>query len=123
MVQPLGKTFGRRQRATGRVAREGLRDPEHAAAAASDYLKLFSIVALGYMWAQMADIALSRLDENGEVGVISDRSFNQAKVDTAGFFVQRLMLQTSGLFAAIMSALCDWIKERQNLKLKDEINN
>jgi magnesium-transporting ATPase (P-type) len=27
------------------------------------------------------------------------------------------------LFASIISALCDWIKERQYLKLKDEINN
>ena len=102
-VEPLGKAFGRLQRATGWVAQEGLRDPEQAAAAASDYLKLFSIVAIGYMWAQMAEIALSRLDENGEAGVISDRSFYQAKVDTARFFMQRLMPQTSGLFAAIMS--------------------
>ena len=102
-VEPLRKAFGRLQRATGWVAQEGLRDPEQAAAAASDYLKLFSIVALGYMWAQMAEVALGRLDENGEAGVISDRSFYHAKVDTARFFMQRLMPQTSGLFAAIMS--------------------
>jgi magnesium-transporting ATPase (P-type) len=27
------------------------------------------------------------------------------------------------LFAALISATCDWIKESQYLKLKDEINN
>ena len=27
------------------------------------------------------------------------------------------------MFASVISATCDWIKERQFLKLKDEINN
>ena len=27
------------------------------------------------------------------------------------------------MFGAIVSAFCDWMKESQNLKIKDEINN
>ena len=102
-VEPLGKAFGRLQRATGWIAQEGLRDPEQTGAAASDYLKLFSLVALGYMWVQMAEIALARLRPEAPAGVIADPAFYQAKVDTARFFMQRLIPQTSGLFAAIMS--------------------
>ena len=102
-IEPLGKAFARLQRATGWIAQEGLRDAEQAGAAASDYLKLFSLVAMAYMWAQMAEIAKTRLNEDNPGGVIADLTFYQAKIDTARFFMQRLMPQTSGLFAAIMS--------------------
>ena len=54
---PLAKAFGRLQQATILVARQGLADPEAAAAAASDYLQLFGYVALGWMWLRMAKVA------------------------------------------------------------------
>lgn len=38
-------------------------------------------------------------------------------------YVESLTIYTGLLFAAFISALCDWVKERQYLKLKDEINN
>jgi Ca2+-transporting ATPase len=38
-------------------------------------------------------------------------------------YIESLTIYTGLLFAALISALCDWIKERQYLKLKDEINN
>ncbi len=60
-VAPLAKAFGRLQQATARIAQQGLRDPDEAAAVASDYLRLFALVALGYMWVQMAEISLARL--------------------------------------------------------------
>ena len=102
-VEPLAKAFGRLQRATGWVAQEGLRDPEQAGAAATDFLRLFALVAMGYMWVQMAAIALARLEDDNRDRAISASGFYQAKVDTARFFMERIMPQTSGLFAAIMS--------------------
>src|SRR5665811_174582 len=60
-VAPVAKAFGRLQQATARIAQQGLRDPDEAAAVASDYLRLFALVALGYMWLQMAEISLGRL--------------------------------------------------------------
>ncbi len=95
-VQPLAKAFGRLQRATGWMAREGLADPEQPAAAASEYLRLFALVALAYMWARMAKLALGKLD--GE-----ESGFYKAKLATARFYMQRLLPQTGALFAAIMS--------------------
>jgi magnesium-transporting ATPase (P-type) len=42
---------------------------------------------------------------------------------SATAYIESLTIYTGLLFAALISALCDWIKERQYLKLKDEINN
>ena len=38
-------------------------------------------------------------------------------------YIESLTIYSGLLFSAIISAFCDWIKERQHLKLKDEINN
>jgi hypothetical protein len=38
-------------------------------------------------------------------------------------YAESLTVYTGLLLAAIMSATADWVKERQYLKLKDEINN
>jgi len=102
-VEPLAKAFGRLQRATAWLAQAGLKDPEQAGAAASEYLRLFALVALGYMWIQMAHVAQRRLDVDDDgTGVVTTPGFYQAKIDTCRFFMQRLLPQTSGLFASIM---------------------
>ena len=95
-VLPLAKAFGRLQQATAWVAQQGLRDPEEAGAAASDYLRLFALVALAYLWARTAKVALAKREaENG--------AFYRAKLATARFYMTRLLPQSSALFAAIMA--------------------
>jgi butyryl-CoA dehydrogenase len=84
------------QQATAQIARAGLRDPEEAAAAATDYLRLFGLVALGYLWARMAQVALPKIEGD-------DGAFYRAKRDTARFYVQRLLPQTGALFGSIAS--------------------
>ena len=54
---PLAKAFAKLQQATVLIARRGEADPEEAGAAATDYLRLFGLVALGYMWCRMAKCA------------------------------------------------------------------
>ena len=95
-VLPLHKAFGRLQKATGWIAQQGMADPEEAAAAATDYLRLFGLVAMGYMWARMAKISLTQ--EASE-----ESEFYSAKVTTARFYMQKLLSQSSSLFANIMS--------------------
>lgn len=97
-VLPLAKAFGRLQQATAWLAEQGLRDPEEAGAAASDYLRLFGLVALGYMWARMAEVASGRLAQGG-----GEREFYASKLATARFFMARLMPQTGALFSSLMS--------------------
>ena len=38
-------------------------------------------------------------------------------------YIESLTIYSGLLFAAMVSSLCDWIKEKQYLVLKDEINN
>jgi alkylation response protein AidB-like acyl-CoA dehydrogenase len=95
-VLPLAKALGKLQQATLTIAQRGLGDPEEGAAAASDYLKMFGLVAVGYMWARMVKTA--RDNANGE-----DARFYDGKVKTARFYMQRLLPETSALFIKIMA--------------------
>jgi len=98
LVQPLGKAFGALQLATAHIARAGLRDPEEAGAAASEYLRLFGIVALGYMWAQSAKVAREKL-----AAAEGDAGFYRAKLVTARFYMERILPQAGALLTAIRS--------------------
>jgi butyryl-CoA dehydrogenase len=97
-VAPLGKAFDRLQRATLTIAERGLRRPDEAGAAAHDYLRLMGLVAQGYMWTRMARLAQDALDRG-----TNEPLFYQSKLATARFFVQRILPQSSSLFAAIMA--------------------
>jgi len=95
-VLSISKAFGRLQLATGHIAQAGLRNPDEGGAAASEYLRLFGLVALGYLWARMAQISIEK--KGGD-----DNAFYAAKIVTARFFMERVLPQTGSLFAAIMS--------------------
>ncbi|MCR9257659.1 MAG: acyl-CoA dehydrogenase C-terminal domain-containing protein [Alphaproteobacteria bacterium] len=95
-VMPLAKAFGRLQRATAHLAQQGLKDPEEAAAAATEYLRLFSLVTLAFMWAKTAKIALEKQDGD-------DTGFYKGKLTTATFYMERILPQASALFAQIMA--------------------
>ena len=95
-VLPLAKAFGRLQIATGHIAQRGLKNPDEAGAVSTDYLKLFGLVATGYLWAQMAKIGLDHQNDD-------DADFYAAKVATAKFFMEKILPQSGALFASIMS--------------------
>jgi butyryl-CoA dehydrogenase len=77
------------------LARAGRTDPEEAAAAASEYLRLFGMTALAYLWARMAEATIYKKDD-------PDR-FYAAKAATARFYFARILPQTGALFAAIIA--------------------
>jgi butyryl-CoA dehydrogenase len=93
-VLPLSKAFGRLQQCTAEVARRGLGDPFEAGAAATDYLRLFGLVALGQVWARMAELALDRAEGD---------AFYAAKLATARFFFARILPQTGALSSTILA--------------------
>ena len=98
---PLARAFARLQQATAWVAQQGLKDPEEPAAAASDYLGLFALVAVGWMWARMAQAALAKLD-----GMQADdpgAAFYRAKLAAARFFMARALPEANTRFTVLMA--------------------
>jgi alkylation response protein AidB-like acyl-CoA dehydrogenase len=98
-VLPLAKAYARLQQVTLHLAQQGLRDPNEAAAASYDYLRLFALVALAYLWARMVEVAKAKL----AAGADGDASFYEAKVRTARFFVTKMLPESGALFAQIMA--------------------
>ncbi|HVZ02899.1 MAG TPA: acyl-CoA dehydrogenase C-terminal domain-containing protein [Dongiaceae bacterium] len=95
-VLPTAKAFAKLQQATAWLAQAGLADPEEAGAAATDYLRLFALVALGYMWCRMAEIALEK--KSGD-----EAAFYAAKLAAARFFMARVLPETNSLFTVLTS--------------------
>ena len=94
--EALEKAFGALQLATGAIAQKGLKDPEEAAAAASEYLRLLGFVAMGSCFGKAAVLAHARLAEGTD-----EAEFYKAKLITARFFFDRLLPPASALFLAI----------------------
>ncbi|MFQ5785470.1 MAG: acyl-CoA dehydrogenase C-terminal domain-containing protein [Alphaproteobacteria bacterium] len=93
-VGPLAKATARLQQTTLWLAQAAFKDHKQAGAAASDYLRLFALVALAYVWARTAKAAIA--------GLGGDRDdFYKAKLATGRFFMARLLPQVSGLANAI----------------------
>ena len=83
-VAPLKTSAGHLQQATMWLMQNALAKPDNAGAASTDYLQLFGLVALGYMWAQMAKAALAK----------GESDLAKAKLVTARFFAERLLPET-----------------------------
>jgi len=98
-VEPLGKALGHLQQATMWFAQNALAKPDNAGAGATDYMHLFGLVALGYMWARMAQAAKDKLAA-GANGA-GDRM--NAKLVTGRFFVERMLPETGAHLARIQS--------------------
>ena len=98
LLLPFGKAVGKLQQATGFIAQKGLANPDEAGAASTSYLRMFALVALGYMWIKMAKVAKAKLGEaNGKA------AFYGSKIKTARFFVTKILPETEQHFRAIMA--------------------
>jgi len=99
-VMPLAKSFMKLQQTTATIAQKGLKNPEEAGAASTDYLRQFALVAMGYMWAQMAKVALEKL-ESGDGEQSSE--FYETKLQTATFFFTKMLPEADWKFKSIMA--------------------
>lgn len=98
-VMPLAKSFAKLQQAAVQIAMKGLKDPNEAGAASTDFLRIFALVAVGFMWAQMAKIATEKLAANP-----NDRTeFYAAKIKTAKFFMDRMLPEVESRFRMVMA--------------------
>lgn len=91
-VMPLAKAFAKLQQGTAMLGEKGMKNPDEAGAASTEYLRMFGLVALGFMWVQMAKIATEKLAEGTD-----DKEFLETKLVTARFFFERMIPDVSSL--------------------------
>ena len=88
---PLGRALGDLQRATMWFMNNAFARPDNAGAGATDYMHLFGLVALGYMWARMAKAAIAKRD-NGSA--VMSAAVMDAKLTAGRFFMERMLPET-----------------------------
>jgi hypothetical protein len=96
-TKALKKGLDDLQSATLWLMQNAIQKPDNAGAASTDYMHLFGLVALGYMWARMAKAAQARLAAGGET------AFWEAKLVTGRYFMERVMPETAAHLARISS--------------------
>ncbi|MGA8322946.1 MAG: acyl-CoA dehydrogenase C-terminal domain-containing protein [Xanthobacteraceae bacterium] len=97
-VTPLGKALGELQEATMWFVQHAMANPDNAGAGATDYMHLFGLVALGYMWCLIAQAAQSAQAENAKAD--KDQRMAQ-RLTTARFFMERILPVSSAHLARI----------------------
>ena len=83
------------QDATLWLMQNGLANPDNAGAASTDYMHLFGITGLAYMWALMAKVSLAKI-----AGGDSD-PFYSSKVAVGRYFLERVLPETGAHLAKL----------------------
>jgi alkylation response protein AidB-like acyl-CoA dehydrogenase len=85
-VKPLAQALGELQQATMWFMQNALGNPENAGAGSTDYMHLFGLVALGYMWCLIAQAAKTKAASGNGAG-----DTMAAKLATGRFFAERML--------------------------------
>jgi acyl-CoA dehydrogenase len=96
-VEPLGRALGDLQKATLWFMQNAIAKPDNAGAGATDYMHLFGLVALGYMWARMVEAAQRRI----ATGANGAERRLAAKPAIGRFFMERMLPATATHLARI----------------------
>ena len=84
-VVPFSKALKGLQKTTLYMAQKGLGNPYEIGAAATDYLRQFGLVAMGYMWLLMLKVAFSKREKD---------DYYEHKIILARFFFERILPET-----------------------------
>jgi hypothetical protein len=87
----LKKGLNDLQAATMWFMQNAMAKPDNAGAGSTDYMHLFGLVVVGYMWARIAKAA----EEGLAAGAGEREDFLKNKLVTAKFFMERLMPETA----------------------------
>jgi alkylation response protein AidB-like acyl-CoA dehydrogenase len=95
-TKALKKGLNDLQAATMWLVQNAMQKPENAGAASTDYMHLFGLVAMGYMWGLMVRAARTKISEG-----VAEASFYENKIVTGRFFMERVMPETAAHLARI----------------------
>jgi len=98
-TKALKKGLNDLQAATMWLMQNGMAKPDNAGAASTDFLHLFGLVALGYMWGRMAKTAHGKLAN----GAGDNAAFYEHKLVTGRYFMERAMPETAAHLARLSS--------------------
>src|SRR4029077_1784296 len=93
-LKPLGASLAHLQEASMWFMQNAMAKPDNAGAGSYDYMHLFGLVALGYMWCRIAEAAIAKKANGSAPGM-------DAKLVTARFFMDRLLPETATRLARI----------------------
>jgi acyl-CoA dehydrogenase len=96
-TKPLRNGVKALEASTMWLMQNGMKNPDNAGAASTDYMHLMGLVALGYMWALMAEKSLEALKE----GANGKASFYSNKLATAKYYFDRVMPEAQAHMARI----------------------
>jgi hypothetical protein len=99
LLKPLQVSLGHLQQATMWFMQNAMAKPDNAGAGSHDYMHCFGLVALGYMWAQIAKTAQEKL----KAGANGSTERMNHKLVTARFFMERMLPETAAHLARIQS--------------------
>ena len=95
-LKPLGQSLAHLQEASMWFMQNAMAKPDNAGAGSYDYMHLFGLVALGYMWCRIAEAVLVKK------GNASAQRMT-AKLVTARFFMERMLPETATRLARIQA--------------------
>ena len=87
----LKKGLNDLQASTMWFMQNGMANPDNAGAGSTDYMHMFGLVVIGYMWARMAKVAQDEL----AAGNSPREDYLKNKLITARFFMEKLMPETA----------------------------
>jgi alkylation response protein AidB-like acyl-CoA dehydrogenase len=93
LVAPVADAMNRLQRTTAELLARAARNPDEIGAAAVDYLRMFGLASIGWVWVRMA-VAAAQLGDD-------DAALRDDKLATARFYVSKLLPQVRSLAAQI----------------------
>jgi alkylation response protein AidB-like acyl-CoA dehydrogenase len=97
-LKPLGQSLAHLQQASMWFMNNAMAKPDNAGAGSYDYMHLFGLVALGYMWCRIAEAALLKLPQADGA-----EPRYRAKLTTARFFMERMLPETATHLARIQA--------------------
>ncbi len=91
-IEPLAKTAELLSANSMELMMKAMTDPEEAGARASNYLNLFALTAIAWMWARMAKASIGK-----------DDALHRTKIKTARYFFSNVLPETRSIVAFLQA--------------------
>ncbi len=97
-IFPFMKAFAKLQQVTLQLGQKAMKNRDEAGAAGTDYLRMFALVVMGYVWLKMIEVSKAKII-SGE----GNTKFYKNKIKTGRFFFERVLPEANTRFRIIMS--------------------